>query len=90
MRIIKGILFICTLFVVMIMWNSASANHYHNNTNYNNNWDYNNSCNGGIYKGYEHWFLRDGQYTQSTKRISNWFSYVSIICNNWEISRKIL
>ena len=88
---IKKILLISVLLGSFVVFQTANAHHYsHNNTNYNNSWNYNNSCNGGTYNGYAHWFLRDGQYTQSTKNISNWRAYVSIVCNNWNLSRRIL
>jgi len=88
---LKKILLISVILSLFVTLQTTNASHYDNwHNNYNNNWDYNRSCNGGIYNGYPHWFLRDGQYTQSTKRISNWQSYVSIVCNNWNLSRKIL
>ncbi len=87
---INRIWLLSILLITLFIWQTANANHYHNNTNYNNSWSYNSSCNGGTYNGYKHWFLRDGQYTQSTKNITNWRAYVSIICNNWKVSRRIL
>jgi len=88
----KKILLLSILLSSFFMFQTTNAHHYNHwhNNGYNNNWEYNKSCNGGTYKGYPHGFLRDGQYTQSTKSITNGRSYVSVVCNNWNLSRKIL